>query len=273
MTPPRAAYQPPFQLSHRMAAHIATIAELLGTWKAANPGALKPELRRGHRLRTLHASLAIEQNTLTLEQVTAVLDGKIVLGAPREIQEVRNANAAYDAMEQWHPHRLDDLLAAHGLMMQALTPLRAQDSLQNRVIAKTVHRRERGPTTSATATSASGAQAREQPRHRDAALLRDNLTRPAATPPRTSPPRCRSWRPRPTPPASRSTRPTCAPTSCCATACRCRPRAGQAHETVHLIDWAHPEQQRLRAGRGGDAAGGYQRRPDIVLYSTAWRSR
>jgi Fic family protein len=113
-------YQPPFQLSHGMAAHIAAIAELLGTWKAANPGALKPELRRGHRLRTLHASLAIEQNTLTLEQVTAVLDGKIVLGAPREIQEVRNANAAYDAMEQWHPHRLDDLLAAHGLMMQAL---------------------------------------------------------------------------------------------------------------------------------------------------------
>lgn len=117
---PRSAYQPPFQLTHAMAAHIAAIAELLGTWKAANPGALQPELRRGHRLRTLHASLAIEQNTLTLEQVTAVLDGKVVLGAPREIQEVRNANAAYEAMEHWHPHRLDDLLAAHRLMMQTL---------------------------------------------------------------------------------------------------------------------------------------------------------
>lgn len=115
-------YQPPFQLSHAMAAHVATIAELLGTWKAANAGALQPQpqLRRGQRLRTLHASLAIEQNTLTLEQVTAVLDGRIVLGAPREIQEVRNAHAAYEAMEQWHPHRLDDLLAAHRLMMQAL---------------------------------------------------------------------------------------------------------------------------------------------------------
>ena len=120
MSERHSGYQPPFQLSHGMAAHIADIAELLGTWKAVNPGALKPELRRGHRLRTLHASLAIEQNTLTLEQVTAVLDGRIVLGTPREIQEVRNANAAYNAMEQWHPHRRDDLLAAHGLMMQAL---------------------------------------------------------------------------------------------------------------------------------------------------------
>jgi Fic family protein len=120
MKAPRSEYQPPFHLTHAMAAQIATIAELLGTWKAANSGALQPELRRGHRLRTLHASLAIEQNTLTLEQVTAVLDGRIVLGAPREIQEVRNANAAYEAMEQGRPHRLDDLLAAHRLMMQAL---------------------------------------------------------------------------------------------------------------------------------------------------------
>jgi len=84
MSERHSGYQPPFQLSHGMAAHIADIAELLGTWKAANPGALKPELRRGHRLRTLHASLAIEQNTLTLEQVTAVLDGRIVLGTPRD---------------------------------------------------------------------------------------------------------------------------------------------------------------------------------------------
>lgn len=120
MTARRAGYQPPFQLSHGMTAQIAAIAELLGIWKAANPGALQPQLRRGHRLRTLHASLAIEQNTLTLEQVTAVLDGRIVLGAPREIQEVRNAHAAYDALEHWRPHRLEDLLAAHRLMMQAL---------------------------------------------------------------------------------------------------------------------------------------------------------
>lgn len=114
------SYQPPFQLTHRMAARMAEIAELLGAWKAVNHDALVPQLRRGHRIRTLHASLAIEQNTLTLDQMTAVLDGKTVLGSPREIQEVRNAFAAYEAMDRWQPHRLEDLLAAHRLLMAGL---------------------------------------------------------------------------------------------------------------------------------------------------------
>src|SRR3546814_1477378 len=69
-------YQPPFQLTHRMTALVADIAERLGAWKAANPGALLPELRRGNRIRTLQASLVIEQNTLSVETVTAVLAGK-----------------------------------------------------------------------------------------------------------------------------------------------------------------------------------------------------
>jgi fido (protein-threonine AMPylation protein) len=59
----------------------------------------------------------IENNTLTLKQVTSILDGKRVLGHPREIQEVRNAFAAYEAMEGWDPTSRDDLLAAHGLLM------------------------------------------------------------------------------------------------------------------------------------------------------------
>jgi Fic family protein len=62
----------------------------------------------------------VEQNTLTLEQVTAVLAGKTVLGLPKEIQEVRNAFAAYETMEQWHPHHIDDLLAAHALLLHGL---------------------------------------------------------------------------------------------------------------------------------------------------------
>src|SRR3546814_8737601 len=92
-------YHPPVQLTHRMTALVADIAERLGAWKAANPGVLLPELRRGNRIRTLQASLAIEQNTLSVEQVTAVLAGKPVLGSPKEIQAVRNAFAAYEAME------------------------------------------------------------------------------------------------------------------------------------------------------------------------------
>ena len=113
-------YQPPFQLTHRMMRHVAHIGELIGTWKAANQNRLVPELRRGNRIKTIQASLAVEQNTLTLEQVTAVLAGKTVLGLPKEIQEVRNAFAAYETMEQWHPHHIDDLLAAHALLLHGL---------------------------------------------------------------------------------------------------------------------------------------------------------
>ncbi len=115
-----AAYSPPFQLTHRMTAAISNIAELLGAWKAVSAEALRPELRRGNRIRSIQASLAVEQNTLTLEQVTAVLEGRHVLGSPREIQEVRNAFAAYESMGQWQPDRVEDLLAAHGVMMTAL---------------------------------------------------------------------------------------------------------------------------------------------------------
>jgi Fic family protein len=62
----------------------------------------------------------VEQNTLTLEQVTAVLEGKFVLGSPREIQEVRNAFAAYESMGRWQADRVEDLLAAHAMMMATL---------------------------------------------------------------------------------------------------------------------------------------------------------
>ncbi len=114
------SYQPPFQLTHTMMRHVARIGELIGTWKAANQNQLVPELRRGNRIKTIQASLAVEQNTLTLEQVTAVIEGKTVLGLPKEIQEVRNAFAAYEALEQLHPHHIDDLLAAHALLLHGL---------------------------------------------------------------------------------------------------------------------------------------------------------
>lgn len=103
-----------------MMSHVARIGELIGMWKAANQNKLIPELRRDNRIKTIQASLAVEQNTLTLEQVTAVIEGKTVLGLPKEIQEVRNAFTAYEAMEHWHPHDIDDLLAAHALLLHGL---------------------------------------------------------------------------------------------------------------------------------------------------------
>ena len=105
-------YQPPLTLTPQMLALAAEISEQVGLLTAQREAALTPQLRRGNRIRTIQASLAIENNTLSVEQVTAVLDGKRVLGLPREIQEVRNAFAAYEVMPGWQPHSQADLLAA-----------------------------------------------------------------------------------------------------------------------------------------------------------------
>ena len=113
-------YQPPLTITARILALVEQIGETLGRWSVTRQVDLSPRLRRGNRIRTIHASLAIENNTLTLEQVTALLDGKRVLGLPREIQEVRNAFAAYDQLPDWDPASLHDLLAAHGVLMAGL---------------------------------------------------------------------------------------------------------------------------------------------------------
>jgi Fic family protein len=77
-------------------------------------------LRRTQRARSIQASLAIEGNTLGLERVTAILDGRRVVGSRREIQEVRNAILAYEKLPTWDPCRLAHLLEAHGVMMAGL---------------------------------------------------------------------------------------------------------------------------------------------------------
>ncbi len=112
-------YQPPFQLTNTMLHLVADIGVLVGEWNA-NQQQQVPFLRRGNRLKTIQASLAIEQNSLSLEQVTAVLDGKVVLGLPKEIQEVKNAFAAYEKLPSLHSSSLEDFLAAHRQLMYGL---------------------------------------------------------------------------------------------------------------------------------------------------------
>jgi Fic family protein len=105
-------YQPPYTITPTVLNLVAEIGEQIGRYTVLAERSLTPRLRRENRIRTIQASLAIENNTLTLEQVTAVIDGKRVLGLPREIQEVRNAFSAYEALENWHPASEADLLAA-----------------------------------------------------------------------------------------------------------------------------------------------------------------
>lgn len=113
-------YQPPLTLTTKMLSLIADISEQIGQLTAMDERLQTPQLRRGNRIRTIQASLAIENNTLSIEQVTAVLAGQRVLGLPREIQEVRNAFAAYEAMPDWQPGSRTDLLRAHELLMGGL---------------------------------------------------------------------------------------------------------------------------------------------------------
>jgi Uncharacterized conserved protein len=132
-------YQPPLTLTPTMLALVAQISEQVGRLSARHESTLTPQLRRGNRIRTIQASLAIENNTLSIEQVTAVLDGRRVLGLPREIQEVRNAFAAYEAMSGWQPASRAHLLQAHGVLMHGLI----DDAGQLRRAGVGIYREER----------------------------------------------------------------------------------------------------------------------------------
>lgn len=112
--------KPPFEITNQMIALVAEIAELVGRLTSTNQLSANPTLRRTNRIRTIHGSLAIEQNTLTLEQVTAVLNGKTVLAPPKDIAEVKNAYEIYERLDELDPYSVDDLLLAHGIMTRGL---------------------------------------------------------------------------------------------------------------------------------------------------------
>lgn len=112
--------KPPFEITNNIIDSVAEIAELVGRLTMTNQLSNNPTLRRSNRIRTIHGSLAIEQNTLSLEQVTAVLNGKHVLAPPKDIAEVKNAYEIYERLDELDPYSVDDLLTAHGVMTRGL---------------------------------------------------------------------------------------------------------------------------------------------------------
>ena len=112
---------PRYTLSDKMISLVSEITEI-ATHLEMREGVVDPLLRKKNRLKTIHSSLAIEQNTLTLQQVTDIVDGKRVFGPPKEIAEVKNAKAAYAVLEKVDPYSVKDLLKVHGLMVGGLTP-------------------------------------------------------------------------------------------------------------------------------------------------------
>lgn len=112
--------KPPFEITNRIIHYVAEISELVGKLNSTISLSANPTLRRSNRIRTIHGSLAIEQNTLSLEQVTAVLGGKQILAPPKDIAEVKNAYEIYERLDELDPYSVDDLLMAHGIMMRGL---------------------------------------------------------------------------------------------------------------------------------------------------------
>ena len=114
------AYQPPCTVTPEILNRVAAISVAVGRMSVITDQAKLLRLRRTNRVRTIRGSLAIEGNTLSEEQITAILEGRRVIAPPRQVQEVRNALAAYDRFESWVPRAEGDLLEAHRILMSGL---------------------------------------------------------------------------------------------------------------------------------------------------------
>ena len=113
-------YKPPFEITSKIIELISNISEKIGEITSIQNSSYHIQLRKENRIKTIHSSLAIENNSLSLEQITAIIDGKRVLGNPNEIKEVKNSVQAYDLLLSLNSYSEKDLLKAHKLMMQDL---------------------------------------------------------------------------------------------------------------------------------------------------------
>ena len=96
-------YVPPFSINNEILNLVAQIAERAGMISNYRSFETKPHLRRNNRIRSIHSSLAIEANSLSLDEVKSVISGKTVIGPQKEIQEVKNAYQAYDMLGKFDP--------------------------------------------------------------------------------------------------------------------------------------------------------------------------
>ncbi len=109
-------HKPPFTITNEILSYVSSISEKLGRITATINLEAKPHLRKNNRIKSIHSSLKIEANSLSLGQVRDVINGKTVLGEQREIQEVKNAYAAYERLSEINPYSIKDLKQFHGIM-------------------------------------------------------------------------------------------------------------------------------------------------------------
>ena len=109
-------YVPPFTVTVQMLGQVADIAEKIGRISGYRSFETKPHLRRNNRIRSVWSSVAIEANSLSLDEVRSVINGKTVIGPAKDIQEVKNAYKAYDLLGSFDPFSLKELKRLHGIM-------------------------------------------------------------------------------------------------------------------------------------------------------------
>ncbi len=112
--------KPPYSVTRKILKLVASIFERIGEVNAAHLSKPPTELRKKNRVKTIHSSLEIEGNTLTLEQITAIIENKRVIGPAKDILEVKNAIAVYEYLDKLNPYSFDSFCEAHGILMNGL---------------------------------------------------------------------------------------------------------------------------------------------------------
>ncbi len=112
--------KPPYEITNKILKLLTSISEKLGEVNAIHLDKPSPELRKRNRVKTIHASLEIEGNTLTEDQITAIIENKRVIGPKKDIQEVLNAIEVYNLLPKLNPNTLKSFLKAHKTLMKGL---------------------------------------------------------------------------------------------------------------------------------------------------------
>jgi len=112
--------KPPYTLTDTVLLLVASISEKIGEINASHLYKPATELRKKNRIKTIQSSLEIEGNTLTEEQITALLENKRVIAPQKDILEVQNAIKVYEQINELNPYQLKDLEKAHAILMKGL---------------------------------------------------------------------------------------------------------------------------------------------------------
>jgi Fic family protein len=112
--------KPPYEITSLILKYVSSISEKIGEVNAKYLVKTNPKLRKQNQIKTIHSSLSIEGNTLSLEQVTAILENKRVVGPQKDITEVLNALEVYKDIKFLKYHSEKDFLKAHKILMTNL---------------------------------------------------------------------------------------------------------------------------------------------------------